>query len=41
MIKQKIIKLVFAGSPLSMQQLGVRAKTSWLGIRIMCLSKAI
>ena len=34
------IKLVFAASPLSTQHEGVRAKTGWLGIRIMCPSGA-
>jgi len=30
------MKLVFVASPLSMQHYGERAKTGWLGIRIMC-----
>jgi hypothetical protein len=34
-VKPKTVKLVFASSPLSTQQLGERAKTGWLGIRIM------
>jgi hypothetical protein len=33
--------LVFVASPLSMQDSGVRVKTSSLGLRIMCLSGAI
>jgi diaminopimelate decarboxylase len=38
-VKPKIIKLIFVtiASRLSMQHLGVRAKTGWLRIRIMCL----
>ena len=35
-VKPKTIKLIFAASPLTTQQLGERAKTGWLGIRIMC-----
>ena len=35
-IKPKTIK--FVASPLSMQHYGERAKTGWLGIRIMCQS---
>ena len=35
-VKPKTKKLVFVVSPLSMQNLGVRAKTGWLGIRIIC-----
>ena len=31
---------LFVASPLSTQPYGVRAKTVWLGIRIMCLSGA-
>ena len=34
--KPKTIKLVFVASPLRMQHEGVRVKTGWLGIRIMC-----
>ena len=34
-VKPKTIKLVFV-APQSTQHLGERAKTSWLGIRIMC-----
>ena len=37
----KTIKLVFVASPLSTQHLGERAKTGWLGIRIMCLNGVI
>ena len=37
-IKPKAIKLVFVVSPRSTQYEGVRAKTGWLGIRIMCPS---
>ena len=37
----KDYKLVFVVSPLSTQHYGVRAKTVWLGIRIMCPSGAI
>ena len=36
-IKRKTIKLVFATSLLSTQNLAVRANAVWLGIRIMCL----
>jgi hypothetical protein len=32
--------LVFVASPLSIQHKGERAKTGWLGIRIMCQSGA-
>jgi hypothetical protein len=32
------IKLIFAASPLTTQQLGEIAKTDWLGIGIMCPS---
>jgi len=39
-VKPKTIKLVFVASPLSTQDEGERAKTGWLGIRIMCLSGA-
>ena len=35
------IKLVFVVYPLWMQHSGVRAKTGWLKIRIMCPSGAI
>jgi hypothetical protein len=34
----KTVKLVFVASQLSMQDQGERAKTGWLGIRIMCRS---
>ena len=30
-VKPKILNLVFHASPLSMQHLGVRSKTGWLG----------
>ena len=33
---QTRLKLVCVASPLSTQHLGERAKTGWLGIRIMC-----
>jgi hypothetical protein len=39
-VKPKTIKLVFVASPLSKQHSGARAKTRWLGIRIMFLSGA-
>ena len=39
-VKPKTIKLVFVASPLCTQHYGVRAKTGWLGIRIMCPSGA-
>jgi hypothetical protein len=39
-VKPKTIKLIFAASPLSSPQSGVRAKTGWLGIRIVCPSGA-
>jgi hypothetical protein len=39
-VKQKTIKLVFVASPLSTQHEGERAKTDWLGVRIMCPSRA-
>ena len=35
-VKPKTMKLVFVASPLTMQHEGERAKTGWLGIRIMC-----
>ena len=38
-VKPKTIILVFVASPLSTQQ-RERAKTGWLGIRIMCPSVA-
>ena len=38
--KPKTTKLVFVASPLSTQHYGVKAKTGWLGIRIMCPSGA-
>ena len=34
----RTMKLVFATSLLSTHHLGERAKTGWLGFRIMCLS---
>jgi uroporphyrinogen-III synthase len=36
----KDYKMVFVASPLSMQHLVERAKTGWLGIKIMCRSGA-
>ena len=39
-VKPKTIKLVFVASLLSTQHSGERAKTGWLGIRIMCQSGA-
>jgi hypothetical protein len=33
--------LLLAASPLSTQDLGERARTGWLGIRIMCPNGAI
>ena len=39
-LKPKTIKLVFVASPLSTQNEGEKAKTGWLGIRIMCPSGA-
>jgi len=39
-VKPKTLKLIFVASPLSTQHLGVRAKTGWLVIRIMCPSRA-
>ena len=38
LVKPKTIKLIFSASLLSTQYLGIGAKTSCLGIRIMCLS---
>ena len=38
-VKQKTLKLDFAASPLSMQLLGVRAKTGHPIVSIMCLRK--
>jgi len=38
--KPKTIELVFVDSPLSMKHSAERAKTGWLGIRIMCPSGA-
>jgi hypothetical protein len=35
-VKPKTIKLEYVASPLSTQHYGERAKTGWLGIRIMC-----
>jgi len=40
LVKSYTLKLVFVASPLSMQYYGVRTKTGWLGIRIMCPSGA-
>ena len=37
-VKPKTMKMVFAVSPLSSQQYGLKAKTGWLGIRMMCPS---
>ena len=39
-VKSKINKLVCVASPVSTQLSGVRAKTGWLGTRIMCPSGA-
>jgi hypothetical protein len=39
-VNPKTIKLVFVASTLSTQYKGERAKTVWLGIRIMCTSGA-
>ena len=39
-VKPKTIKLIFVVSPLSKQHEGERAKTGWLGIRIICQSGA-
>ena len=39
-VKPKTIKWVFVAPPLSTQNYGGRAKTGWLGIRIMCPSGA-
>ena len=40
-VKPKTIKLIFVASPLfNSQHKDVRAKTGWLGIRIMCSSGA-
>jgi hypothetical protein len=36
LVKQKIMKLVYAASPISTQYLGVRAKTGWFVIRTVC-----
>ena len=38
LVKPKTIKLVFVASPPSRQHYGVRAKTRWLRIQIMCPS---
>jgi hypothetical protein len=35
-VKSMAKKLVFAASALNKQQFGIRAKTGWLEIRIMC-----
>jgi len=35
-VKSKTKKLGYVASPVNMQNLGIRAKTGWLGIRIMC-----
>ena len=39
-VKLKTKKKIFVASQLSMQHKGERAKTGWLGIRIMCPSGA-
>ena len=39
-VKPKTMKLVFVASSLNTQHSGDRAKTGWLGIRIMCESGA-
>jgi len=39
-VEPSTIQLVFVASPLSIQHEEVRAKTGWLGIRIMCTSGA-
>ena len=39
-LKPRTVKLVLVASPLSMQHQGERAKTGWLGIRLMCPSGA-
>ena len=39
-VKPKTIKLAFAAYLLGTEHLGIRAKTGWLGIRIMCPSGA-
>jgi len=39
-VKPKTIKFVFVAPLLSMQHKRVRAKTGWVGIRIMCPSGA-
>ena len=38
-VKRKIMKLVFAASPISMHHQGVRAKACWVRIGIMCIQK--
>ena len=40
-VKPKTMKLIYVGSSLSTQHYGERAKTGWLGIRIMCPSGTI
>jgi hypothetical protein len=35
-LKLKTIKIIFAAFPLNMQHWGVRTKTGWLKIRMMC-----
>ena len=35
-VKPKTLKLLFAASLLNMQHLGVRGKTGWPRVRIMC-----
>ena len=39
-VKPKTIKLVFAASPISTQLWQLKAKTGWIRIRILCLSRA-
>jgi hypothetical protein len=39
-IKLKTIKYVFVASALSTHHQGIRAKTGWIGFRIMCPSGA-
>ena len=39
-VKPSTIKLVFAASPINTQHKGVRSKTGWLGVTIMCLGGA-
>ena len=39
-VKPRTVRLVFAAIPLCTQHKGVRTKTGWLGIGIICLSGA-